>query len=276
MSSSKSVAEPRRLTHDGKRKLAPVFAAGGEEIVFAVHEAPNLVCIKRLKLKDGTQERVHPGIAAHQFDPAYSADGRYHCFGMSSTSPQIVLVIQDLKEKQEAVFRPRDSRAIARNPTIAPDGSRIVFTLSDNGGQQIASVDMQGKSLKRLTESAGTNTSPAFSPDGKQIAFASSRDGDFEIYVMDADGSNVQRLTKSPGMDIRPAWSPDGKRIVFTSNRDGNYKIYLMKADGSGVRRITNHPEKDDFATWHPDGKRILFVSDRGGKCDLYLGNVPE
>ncbi len=270
MSSSK-FAEPKRLTSDGKRKLGPVFTAGGDEIVFAVHEVPNLVCIKRFKLKDGKQERVHPRIAAHQFDPTFSSDGRWHSFGMSSTTPQIVLVIQDLKEKQEAVFRPRDPRAVARFPSISPDGSRVVFTLSDNGGQQIASVDMQGKNLKRLTDSAGTNTSPAFSPDGKQIAFASSRDGDFEIYVLDADGGNVKRLTKSPGMDIRPAWSPDGKRIAFTSNRDGNYEIYLMNADGSGVRRITHHPEKDDFATWHPDGKRVLFVSERGGKCDLYL-----
>jgi len=268
------VPELRRLTTDGKRKLAPVFTAGGQEIVFAVHEVPNQVVIKRLKLKDGSQERLHAAVTAHQFDPAFSLDGRWHCFVMSSTTPQLVLVVQDLKEKQEATFRPRDPRAVARFPTIAPDGRRVVFTLSDNGGQQIASVNMQGKELKRLTESAGTNTSPAFSPDGKQIAFASSRDGDFEIYVMDADGSHVKRLTKSRGMDIRPAWSPDGNRIAFTSNRDGNYEIYVMNADGSGVRRLTDHPDKDDFPAWHPDGKHILMVSDRGGKCDLYLAPI--
>ena len=264
-------AEPERLTHDGKLKLAPVFVAGGNEVVFAVHESPNLVALKRLKLTDGSEERLHPSVAAHQFDPAFSSDGRYHCYAMSATSPQLVLVIQDTKENKESQFRPQDSRATARYPSIAPDGSRVVFSLSDVGGHQIASVNVQGQELKRLTQSTGMNSWPAFSPDGRQIAFGSSRDGDFEIYLMNTDGSDVRRLTNSPGRDMRPAWSPDGKRIAFTSSRDGNYEIYVMNADGSGQRNVTNHPGRDDFPVWHPDGRRLVFVSDRDGRSDLYL-----
>src|SRR5437764_1362414 len=36
-----------RITEDGKRKLTPVFVSKGNEIVYAVHESPNLVAIKR-------------------------------------------------------------------------------------------------------------------------------------------------------------------------------------------------------------------------------------
>jgi TolB protein len=268
-------AEPQRLTSDGKLKFAPVFV-GPREVVFAVHDVPNLVALKRLKLADGPAERLHPALTAHQYDPAFSADGRYHCYALSSTSPQLVLVIQDTKEKTEAVFRPRDARAVVRSPTISPDGQRVVFSLSDVGGHRIASVNMQGQDLKILSASPGMNTSPAFSPDGKQIAFSSSRDGDFEIYVMDADGGNVRRLTNSPGLDTRPVWSPDGKRLAFTSNRDSQYQIYLMNADGSGQRRVSNLGGRDDYATWHPDGKKLLVVSERDGKSDLYLIDVPE
>jgi len=268
-----SANEPQRLGDDGRIMLAPAFA-NEQEIVYSVHESPNLVALVKLNLKDGSRTRVHPGITAHQFDAAYSRDGRWHCYAMSANSPQLVLVIQDLKEKQEFVFRPRDARAVVRSPSISPDGKRVIFSLSDRGGQQIASVNMRGEDLKKLTESAGTNASPAYSPDGKQIAFSSSRDGDFEIYVMDADGANVRRLTKSPGLDTRPAWSPDGNHIAFTSNRDGNYEIYVMNADGSGQRRLTNNPGKDDYPVWHPDGKRILFVSERKGKYDLCLLDV--
>jgi Tol biopolymer transport system component len=268
-------AEPERLTTDGKLKSAPVFV-GRQEVVFSVHDSPNLVALKRLRVKDGTQEKLHPSVTAHQFDPAYSADGRYHGYAMSANSPQMVLVIQDSKEKTEAVFRPRDARATARGPSFSPDGKRVAFSLSDVGGHQIATVDLRGQDLKLLTAGPAINTSPAYSPDGKKIAFSSSRDGDFEIYVMDADGGNVRRLTKSPGLDTRPAWSPDGKRIAFTSNRDGNYEIYVMDADGSNQRRVTDNPGKDDYATWHPDGKRLLIVSERGGKYDLYLIDLPD
>ena len=220
-------AEPQRLTDDGKRKLAPVFVAGGNEIVFAVHESPNLVALKRRKLADGSEERLHSTVAAHQFDPAFSADARFHCYAMSSTSPQLVLVIQESESKKESIFRPQDSRATARYPTIAPDGSRVVFSLSDVGGHQIASVNMQGTDLKRLTQSTGMNSWPAFSPDGRQIAFGSSRDGELDIYVMNADGSGQRNVTHHSDRDDFPVWHPDGRRLLFVSDRGGRSDLYL-------------------------------------------------
>jgi TolB protein len=264
-------SEPVRLTNDGVLKLAPVFINNGDEVVFATHETPSLVAIVCLKLSDGSRRRLHPATVNHQFDPAFSRDGRYHAFGRSSTSPQMVLVIEDLRDKNDSIFRPSESRATARNPSFAPDGSRVVFSVSDIGGHQIASVDVLGKNLKRLTSAAGMNAWPAYSPDGQRIAFGSSRSRDFEIYTMKADGSEVTALTRSTGLDVRPAWSPDGSKIAFTSNRDGNYEVYVMDADGSHPGNATGHPGRDDHATWHPDGRRLLFVSDRNGGSDLYL-----
>ena len=147
--------EPVRLTTDGTLKLSPVFVDNGNEVVFATHEAPNLVAIVRLKLSDGSRRRMHPTVVNHQFDPAFSRDGRFHAYARSSTSPQMVLVIQDLRDKKESVFRPRESRATVRNPSFAPDGSRVVFSLSDVGGHQINSVNKEAQDLKALTSSAG-------------------------------------------------------------------------------------------------------------------------
>jgi TolB protein len=275
MSSSRLTGEHQRLTHDGKLKFAPTFVHGDQELTFAVHEAPNLVAIKRLRLAGGAQERVHPGISDHQFDPAFSADGRYHCFAMSATSPQLVLVIQDTKEKSEAIFRPREARATARHPSIAPDGSRVVFALSDVTGHQIASVNLQGRDLKILAESAGMNAWPSLSPDGKRIAFASSRDGTIQIHVMSADGCQVRRLTKGPALNMRPSWSPDGRRLAFTSSEGGKYRIHIMNGDGSGLQLLAEGGERDDYPIWHPDGKHLVVVSERGGRSDLYLIDVP-
>ena len=103
-----------RLTTDGTLKLAPVFINNGDEVVFATHEIPNLVSIVGLRLSDHSRRRLHPTVVNHQFDPAFSRDGRYHAFGRSATSPQMVLVIQDTQEKKDSVFRPRESRATAR------------------------------------------------------------------------------------------------------------------------------------------------------------------
>lgn len=268
--------EPRQLTSDGTLKFAPVFTAGGREIVFATHAVPKQVALKRLKLSDGSQELVHPSLSDHQFDPEFSSDGRYHCFVMSAKSPQLVLVIQDKKTNKQYTFQPPGARSTVRTPRMMPDNSRVVFTLSSPGGQQIASVNMQGQDLKKLTQSAGTNCWPAVSPDGKQIAFSSSREGSFDLYVMNADGSGVRRLTGSRFRDVRPAWSPDGKRIAFASARDGNYEIYMIDADGANLIRLTNHAERDDYPTWHPNGRQLLVVAERAGRHDLYLIDAPK
>ena len=270
-----AASEPVRITVDGTLKIAPVFIGKGEELAFATHEQPTMVSIERLRLSDGTRRREHPTVTSHQFDPAYSRDGRFHAYAMSATAPQMVLVIQDLRDKKEAVYRPRESRATARNPSIAPDGSRVIFSQSDLGGHQIVAVSPNGENVKPLTASPGMNAWPSYSPDGREIVFGSSRNGDLEIYLMDANGDNVRRLTRSPGLDARPSWSPDGTKIAFTSNRDGNYEIYVMNRDGSDARNVTSSTSRDDFASWHPDGHRIVFVSDRDGGSDLYTIDVP-
>lgn len=268
-------AEPRRLTSDGRLKLAPVFLGDGEAIAFSVHDIPNRLTLMRLALADGSQTRMFPEIEQHLLDVTMSRNARYVVFARAATSPQLPLVIKDTLSNTESVYNPQEARAGVRSPSISPDGTRVIFGQSAPGGQQIASVDMKAGDLKFLTRAAGINTHPHHSPDGKQIVFSSSREGDFEIYVMQSDGADVRRLTTSPGMDSHPHWSPDGKRISFTSRRDGNYEIYVMNADGSDPRNVTSHPERDDFAAWHPSGKQLVTVSERLGDYDLYLFDVP-
>jgi TolB protein len=247
-----------------------VFVDGGNAIVFASHEQPNLVALVRLDLRRDVRERVLPKVVNHQFDPAFSADGHFLGYSRTTTSPQSELVIRDLRAERDVTFRPRDSRATVRYPSFAPDGARVLFSISDDGGQQVATVDLKGQGLAILAPSAGISGWPSYSPVGKKIAFASSRDGDFEIYVMDQDGSHIRRLTNSRGRDVRPVWAGDGCRIAFTSARDGNEEVYVMGADGSSPRNVTNHRARDTDAAWHPDGRRLAFVSDRDGQCEIY------
>jgi len=267
-------AEPRRLTSDGTLKFAPVANMSGREIYFSAHESPTLVALFRFQVETGVRTRLHPAVTAHQFDAAVSADGDWHCYAMSSGSPQMVLVILRVATGESLEFRPREARATARNPSFLPGTDRLVFAISDVQGHQIASVNLKGEDLQYLTRAAGTNCWPACSPDGTRVAFGSSRDGDFEIYVMKSDGSNPRRLTASPGRDMRPVWSPDSKKLAFVSVRDGNSDVFVMDAEGGNSRNITLHPDRDDYPAWMPDGRSLVFVSTRNGQTDLYQADV--
>ena len=268
-----TAAEPRQLTKDGRVKFSPVFVSRGKEVVYCVHDKPNRISIVRRNLRTGKVSLFSPDDSAHRFDPAFSPDERFHCFARSGGPRQLSLVIVDSKTKKKAVFHPPGAlRSTIRTPKFTRNGKRVLFTLNaPPGGQQIASVNLKGQDLKKITASNGINGWPDISPDGKQITFTSSRDGTLDIYVMDLDGSNLTRLTRGFRRNYRSVWSPDGKRIAFTSSRDGNTEIYIMNADGNGVKRMTRNPERDDFAIWHPDGKHLLWVRERSGKQDLYL-----
>lgn len=260
----------QRLTTDGKVKADPVFVKNGSEIVYSVLDSAVQQCLMRLKFGGGAPERLHADALTSEFEPTFSADGRYYAFVQSRGNLNLKLVIRDTKQNKDNVFDPGGGFASLRRPSFTPDGSRVIFCLPAGNGQTIVSVSADAKDRRDLTQ-GGLNGWPAVAPDGKQIAFASSRDGDYEIYVLSLSGGTPRRLTRSPGLDLRPAWSPDGKQIAFTSNRTGRYQIHVMDADGGNVRALDTASDRDDYAAWSPDGRRIVCVSERAGKSDLYL-----
>ena len=137
--------------------------------------------------------------------------------------------------------------------------SKIAFTSTRDGNEEIYVMDADGRNQVRLTDNPAEDYDPAWSPDGRKIAFVSNRDrGVDRIYVMDSDGRNLMLLTKESG-GTGPSWSPDGLRIVFSRNKGGRH-ICVMDADG-GNQNLLTHVGFNTLPAWSPDGKRIAFVS---------------
>ena len=270
-----SAADPVRLTHDGRMKFTPVFINRGEDLVYVDLLNPKMFRLQNLQVSDGEIKPVHETVGSQEFDPAYSADGKYYAYAKAVGTLSVGLVITSRVDKKEVNLAPGQGFSGYRSPAIAPDSSRVLFSFAEEGRQDIFSVNMEGKDRKALTGGKGINLWPDFSASGQQIAFCSSRDGNFEIYVMKPDGSEITRVTNNPFQDLRPRFSPDGKRLAFASHRDGNFEIYLINTDGSGLRRITDHEERDDYPAWSPDGKSLVIVSEREGEHDLYRVEVP-
>ena len=164
-------------------------------------------------------------------------------------------------------------------PTVSPDGTRIAFTSTREGGdQEIYIMYADGSGVKRLTFSPGEDRPGTFSPDGTKLAFQSARfpaasgpgHSSLEIFTMDIDGTDVRRMTNNNFQDSFAHWSPQGDRIAFTTNRDGDFEIYTLvpvDANGDGnadvQTRVTNSPGEDAHAHWSPDGSQLTFHSRR-------------
>ena len=276
MASQLVAVEPVRLTHDGRMKFTPVFINGGEDLVFVEIQDPKLYRLQQLKLAGGAVTPVHKTVSAQEFDPAYSADGKYYAYLKAVGTLSVGMVISSRKQADEVQLAPGQGFSGYRNPAISPDSSLVLFSFAEEGRQDIFSVDIKGKNRAALTGGKGINLWPDFSPDGSRVAFCSTRDGNFELYLMKPDGSEITRITQNPFQDLRPRFSPDGKRLAFVSHRDGNFEVYLVNSDGSNLQRVTEHEERDDYPAWSPDGKSLVIVSEREGEHDLYRVEVPS
>lgn len=135
---------------------------------------------------------------------------------------------------------------------------------------EIFESDLNGKILRRLTDSPGYDAEGAYSKDGKQIAFCSSRDGDPDIYLMDADGSNVRQLTNASGYDGGPFLSPDGKWVVFRSDRkQPEYlQLYVIGADGQNETALTDTTGVNWGPYWHPTEPYLIWSGADHSKPD--------
>lgn len=154
---------------------------------------------------------------------------------------------------------------IGSNPSISPDGSKIIFGSTRYGVGDICVINSDGSNWVRLTDTEAYEGEPVFSPDGSKIAFVSERDGLGEVYIMNSNGSNQTRLTHSKFYDAHPTFSSDGKKIMFTRMLrkekwfwDYN-EIFTINTDGSEERRLTNNRVAECNPSFSPDGARILY-----------------
>jgi hypothetical protein len=224
--------------------------------------APQRICVRNA---DGTGFTVLSKGFEEDFGPAWSRDGSYIAFtsGTSGLGSVITIMLSDGTSRVPIANFPG-----ASNPDWSPDGSTIVFNLTN----AIWTYNRITQSGHRLTESTG-DSRPRYSPDGTKIVFQSNRDGQPDIYVMNSDGSAQTRLTNNAAWDTAPAWSPDGTKILFTSLRDDvmTPALYVMNADGSSQTRVTTGGD----GVWRASpGPPVIFAEEGSGNAAAAVNSV--
>jgi len=201
--------------------------------------------------------------------PRFTPDGLYLCYSSYHSGNQN-LYITDLRQNKitRAISR---RRGMNMAPAWAPDGKRMVVTLSQDGGPDLYLLNRQGNILRRLTAMSGINVSATWSPDGKYIAFVSDRSGTPQVYLMDMATYRVQRLTFSGNENTEPAWSPKGNLIAYSSLNSGQYNIFTIDpTDTNSVKQITSGPGNFESPSWSPDGKQLVLSRSINNKKEIY------
>ena len=207
-----------------------------------------------------------------------SPDGKWIAFG-AELEDNFDIFLQSVSGSNP-VNLTKDSAADDDMPAFSPDGERIAFRSSREGGG-IFVMGRTGEAVRRVTRS-GFN--PSWSPDGAEIAFTSGRmdinpqnsEGESELWAVGATGGEPRRIFE--GDAIQPSWSPHRRRIAFARRGGAGRKtdIWTIPSGGGEPIALMNDAPLDWNPIWAPDGKHLYFVSDRSGTMNLWRMAIDE
>ena len=151
---------------------------------------------------------------------------------------------------------------------LSPNGKEFVFGF--RGEIFVSSID--GKFVKRITNTPWQERTPSFSPDGRTIVFAGEKDNNWNIYTVSMTRASEpyffastvlkeEAVVATPAEEFQPAFSPDGKEIAYLENRQ-TLKVFNLASKTS--RTVLpgdlnySYADGDQYYAWSPDSKWLL------------------
>ncbi|MDH5599392.1 MAG: hypothetical protein OEY34_09715, partial [Cyclobacteriaceae bacterium] len=179
-----------------------------------------------------------------------------------------------------------DTEGYDAEPTVSPNGDKIVFTSTRSGDLELWTMNIDGSDQKQITHLPGYDGGAFFSPDGTKLVFRASRPQgeqlkeykelllkglvaptNMEIFTCNLDGSDLKQITNLGKANWAPFYHPSGEKIIFSSNHHGSrgfqFNLFMINTDGTGLNQITFDPVFDSFPMFSPDGKHLIFSSNR-------------
>ncbi|MBN1430128.1 MAG: PD40 domain-containing protein [Anaerolineae bacterium] len=198
-----------------------------------------------------------------------------------------------------------DEKAYNANPSVSPDGTRIVYESDRDvaNKSEIYIMNIDGSDNVRITTDDSWNQNPVWAPDGHSLLFAmSGGDGNIDLYTINLDGSNKFRLTQNVGEDgglrLGHTWLPEpigvenikreaessfaislptgsgatSNGLLFAANSFNcpsclEAGIYFVTFDGANLVKL---PVSGFYPAWAPDFTRFAFVQNG----ELYIANA--
>ncbi|MEO0560514.1 MAG: hypothetical protein AAF125_00270 [Chloroflexota bacterium] len=92
-------------------------------------------------------------------------------------------------------------------PDWSPDGERIAFASTRDGGQAIYALRLRNNRVDQLTQGP-LDSHPAYSPEGGRIVYTDGASGNDELFVYDIVRRETEQITNNRESDGHGVWRP--------------------------------------------------------------------
>lgn len=169
-----------------------------------------------------------------------------------------------------------DVEADDLEPFVSPDGRRVAFTSTRNGGKNVWIMDSNGSGQTQLTYGKEDDC-PQITPDGMWIIYHGQENSIDRIFKIPAVGGEPALLTDSPAK--MPAVSSDGRRIAFYSKPNPStnvWKIGVMPFAGGRIEHVGAAPHNTDLGiSWRPNPSQLTYVDTIDGASNIWSQSLP-
>ena len=195
------------------------------------------------------------------FDPRISPDGSRVAADIWEADNEDVW-IYDLR-RQTSTRLTFDQANDEDRPVWTPDGLRVVFTSTRDGGNINLfwkAADGTGQ-VERLTTSANFQIPSFFSPDGKSLVFSElNPETGWDLAVLSMEGDPTAKpLLQTPFREDRPAISPDGRWMAYRSDESGRFEVYVRPFPNVADGKWQISREGGTSPLWGPGGRELFY-----------------
>jgi Tol biopolymer transport system component len=274
---------PRRLTHDTREGVTPVWTPDGRSIVFSSTRRGSRT-LWRIPAQGGLPEPLTTG-AGEDRDPAISPDGKTMVYSNVRNS-WAILFLDPASGAQTEVL---DQRTGVKFPMFAPDGQTIAFFAQDaRGDAHIFAVRTDGRELRQVTRGEGLmNTMPRWAPDGRVLYYyrvfpersfrrvAVTGEGDTQLFGWaweTSQGANIDPQGERIVYELQNA-SGAGPATIIHDIASGREQVL---ADGRGHLNGPRWSRDGQFIAGARDDGKVVVCPAIGGECRaLATGDNP-
>ena len=166
------------------------------------------------------------------------------------------------------------------DPSLSPDGKRMVFVKSLEGREQLFIANADGSEESRLVGPTGIDIEdPAWSPDGRKIAYIRIDGSSKSMHVMSVDGSADRVTTPLNQSPIHPAWMPDSQSILYCTDDD----LHPPEKNAAEIYRVDVATGKittlisggvNTYPVPSPDSTQIAFRKMIDTNSEVFIANI--